>query len=86
LIGLDGAVILPLEFDDISEDNGLYIVQKNDKFQLLDKDLKPLTDLVWDDIRRSDDVNVYRLTIGSQMALFHIISKRLFWEEVAIVE
>jgi hypothetical protein len=81
IVALDGSLKIACEWDEIQVENGVYIMQKDEKFQLFDSSLVALTECVWDDIRRSDDPQVYRLTRADKMALYHIGTRLLFWEE-----
>jgi hypothetical protein len=86
LINTSGKVVLPLEWDEIIQDGDFYILQKEGKMKLMGSDLESLTDLIWDDIRRTDNKEVFRLSIGTNLALFHTITKQVFWEENNLVK
>lgn len=81
LINQKGELVLPIAWDEILEDGDFYILQKDGKMKLIDKELESHTELIWDDIRRTDDKEVFRLSIGIKLALFHTLTKQVFWEE-----
>ncbi len=81
LIGSDGLVLLPFEWDELSEDAGWYIGTKNSKQMLFNPQLVQQTDMVWDEIRRSSDMEVFQLIIASKMSLLHVKTGKVFWVE-----
>jgi hypothetical protein len=81
LIGTDGSIVLACEWDELSEDGGWYIGTQNGKQVLFNPQLKQQTEVVWDEIRRSSDKEVFQLISASKMALFHVQSGTIFWTE-----
>lgn len=81
LVSTDGTVLLPFEWDELQEDAGWYIGVKNGKQVLMDSQLIPQSEVIWDEIRRTSDKAVFQFTAGSKMVLYHTGMKKIFWEE-----
>ncbi len=81
ILNKDGKLLIDIKYDEITEINDYYILNLAEKKCMLDQELSILLQCNFDDIKKTDEPQIFQLIIEQKMAYYHAGLKEIFWEE-----